>query len=295
MIRKPFLGSFFLALMLLLLPASLLMAGSAWKWEMSLYVNKKGDAMYMPAAVAFEQGNRRYYAVDSGNNRLVSFNFNGELLNAFNANNQLRVPFDMVRLDNGQLWVVEKGRNSLTLIDVRAKKIEPHKLVDDGRQVFPDRIASAEGRLYVLDRASGQVLRLNNKLKVEQHFGCTDCQGGFIDFVIADGTVWALESLSKTIYHFHPDGSVAETIPLGSNVDFPVSLALGPNDSSIYVLDRHQHRVVVYGRDGRFQYEFLGLGQGEEKLYFPRQLRFDPWGRLCIVDEGNGRIEIFSR
>jgi 6-phosphogluconolactonase (cycloisomerase 2 family) len=77
-------------------------------------------------------------------------------------------------------------------------------------------------------------------------------------------------------------------------VDFPVSLAVGPADS-FYILDRHQNNIVVFSRDGQFQYSFLEFGQGPNQLYFPRQLRFDPWGRLCVVDEGNGRVEIFSR
>jgi hypothetical protein len=215
-------SSFFLACVLTLLPATSVLAKSAWHWEMSLYVNTPGDAMYMPAAVSFEPTSERYYAVDAGNNRLVSFNRNGELLNAFNADNQLLVPFDMVRLDNGQLWVVEKGRNSLTHVDVRAQTIQPHKLLDGDRQVFPDRIALEGGKLYILDRASGQVLRLSDDLKVEQHFGCADCLGGFVDFVINDNSVWALENISKNVYQFNSDGTIAQIISLGDSVDFPV-------------------------------------------------------------------------
>lgn len=289
------LGRFFLTVVLFLLPTTLALAESPWHWQMSLYVNTPGDAMYMPAAVAFDPDSARYYAVDAGNNRLVSFDRNGELLKAFSADNRLRVPFDMVRLENGQLWVVEKGRNSLTHINIGTRKIQPHLLRDGDRQVFPDRIARAGGKLYVLDRASGQVLRLSKDLEVEQRYGCDDCLGVVVDFIIDDDSVWALETMGKNVYQFRPDGSIAKTIKLGDRVAFPVSLALGPADASIYILDRHQNRVVVFGRDGRFQYDFLGLGQAQEKLYFPRQLRFDPWGRLCVVDEGNGRVEVFSR
>ena len=67
------------------------------------------------------------------------------------------------------------------------------------------------------------------------------------------------------------------------------------NADTFFILDRHQNRVVVFSRDGRFLYSFLELGQNSGQLYFPRQLRFDPWGQLCVVDEGNGRVEIFSR
>jgi streptogramin lyase len=288
-----YLGRLLLALVLVLLPASAL-AESAWQWQMSLRIDTPGNAMYMPSAVAFDPESERYYAVDTGRSRLVSFSRDGEMLRAFTADDRLKAPFDMVRLDNGQLWVVEKGRNSITRIDIGARQVKPHALRDGKRQVFPDRIAHAGGKLHVLDRASGQVLRLADDLSVEQRFSCRDCRGGFADFVIDKDSVWALETLSKSIFRFRPDGTIAETIRLGDQVSFPVSLAV-ESSGFIYILDRHQNTIAVFGPDGRFRYSFLGPGHAQTQLHFPRQLRFDPWGRLCVVDEGNGRIEIFSR
>jgi DNA-binding beta-propeller fold protein YncE len=269
-------------------------AESSWQWDLSLWIDKTGDSMYMPSAVAFDEKSERYYVVDTGRSRLISFERDGKLIRAFSANEQLKSPFDMVRMDNGQLWVVEKGRNSLTLIDVAAKKIEPHIIMDGDQLVFPDRIAVANGKLHILDRASGQVLRLASDLSVEQRFGCPDCSAGMVDFVINDGAVLALEPRDKKVYRFNADATVAEEITLGKEVEFPVSMDVGPS-GFIYVLDRHQNKVLVFSGGGQFSYSFLGTGQSAGKVYFPRQIRFDPWGRLCIVDEGNGRVEIFSR
>jgi DNA-binding beta-propeller fold protein YncE len=286
-------GRFLLAMVLVLLPASAL-AQSPWQWQMSLRIDKAGDALYMPGAVAFDLESERYYAVDAGRSRLVSFSRKGEMHRAFTADDRLKAPFDMVRLADGKLWVVEKGRNSITLIDVGAKEVKPFILKDGNRQIFPDRIAHAGGKLHVLDRASGQVVRLASDMSVEQRFTCQDCMGGFLDFVVANGSVWALETLGKKVYRFNPDGTIAKTIDLGTEVDFPVSLDVEAS-GIIYVLDRHRNNVVAYGEDGSFRYRFLGPGHAQGQLHFPRQLRFDPWGHLCVVDEGNGRVEIFSR
>jgi sugar lactone lactonase YvrE len=282
----------FLVAVLTMLPATAL-ADSSWHWVMSLRVDTTGDSMYMPSAVAFDTESQRYYAVDTGRNRLISFDRDGKLVRAFTADEQLKAPFDMVRLDNGQLWVVEKGRNSLTLIDIRAKKVQPNTLRDGDRLVFPDRIAYAGGKLHVLDRASGQILRLNDDLSVDQRFGCPDCSAGMVDFVIDKDTILALEPRDRKVYRFRADGTVAETIDLGAEVDFPVSLAIG-SAGFLFVLDRHQNSVLAYDENGHFRYRFLGPGQAAGKVYFPRQLRFDPWGRLCVVDEGNGRVEIYA-
>jgi DNA-binding beta-propeller fold protein YncE len=269
-------------------------AGSSWQWLMSLRTDKVGDSMYMPSSVSFDKQSERYYVIDTGRNRLVSFGLDGKLDRAFTANDQLKSPFDIVRLDNGKLWVVEKGRNSLTLIDVAAKKIQVNILKDGERLVFPDRLAEFEGKLYVLDRSSGQILRLNDNMSIDQRFGCSDCSMGMIDFIIRDGVIFALAPQDKKVYRFKLDGSVADEIALSGNLDFPVSLDIGPA-GSIYVLDRHQNSILVFSGSGQYRYRFLGSGQAAGKVYFARQLRFDPWGRLCVVDEGNGRVEIFRQ
>jgi len=283
-----------LLVLVLLLPAVAAAESSVWEWRMSLKIEEPGDAMYMPSAVAFDTQSERYYAIDTGRNRLVSFNRDGDLLKAFTANDQLKSPFDMVRLDNGQLWVVEKGRNSLTLIDVAAKKIEQKILRDGNRLVFPDRIAEDGGKLYVLDRASGNILRLEQDLSVGQRYGCRDCSAGFADFVIHKGEILAIEPRDKKIYRFSEKGQLLDEVPLSGEVGFPVSLDIGPS-GFYYVLDRHANSVLAYDESGRFRYRFLTTGQSPGKVYFASQLRFDPWGRLCVVDEGNGRIEVYGQ
>jgi sugar lactone lactonase YvrE len=288
-----YLARWFLAAVLMVLPTTAL-AASPWIWQMSLMIEQTGDSMYMPSAVAFDKDSERYYVVDTGRSRLVSFGRDGKFIRAFTANNQLKSPFDMVRLDNGQLWVVEKGRNSLTLIDVAAKKIDYKTLKDGDRLVFPARIGVAGGKLFVLDRASGLVLRLAADLSIEQRFGCSECRAGLVDFVVTGDTVVGLEPREKKVFRFRADGTISDEIKLGENVDFPVSLAIG-SSGYLYVLDRHQNSVLAYDEGGLFRYRFLGTGQSPGNVYFPSQLRFDPWDRLCVVDEGNGRVEVFSR
>jgi hypothetical protein len=137
-------------------------------------------------------------------------------------------------------------------------------------------------------------LRLDANLSVEQRFGCQECSAGFFDFVIAQGSLFALEPRDKKIYRFHTDGRLAEVINLSGEVDFPVSLAVTPYDI-ILILVRHQDKILAYNENGQFQFSFLGSGQSTGRVYFARQLRIDPWGNLCVVDEGNGRVEIYNQ
>lgn len=282
----------FAAAVLLLTPVSVY--AGPWQWKMNLDRDPAGGALFMPSAIYVDGDKERYYIVDAGRNLLLSYNKEGEVLNAFNPQNQLKAPFDLGRDQNGDLWVVEKGRNSLTYIDFKGQKTVPHKLSYQGKDVFPDRFEIDGADFYVLDKISGAVLKYDQGMKVVQRLACgADCAGGFVDFKLQAGEVWTLAMREKTIYRFSSAGEIVGKIALGDAVDFPASLAI--TDGLIYVLDRHRGDVTVLDAEGRFKYRFLGRGHVRGQLYFPVEIKFDPWGRLCVVDEGNGRVQVFDR
>ncbi len=269
-------------------------AAGPWQWQLTMKADDSGKDMIMPSAMFLDVARERYYITDPGNNRLLSFDKDGVFLNAFNAMEQLITPYDMLREDGGRIWVVEKGRNSLTLIDLQAKLVTPHSLSDDGKLIYPDRLERLGESMLVLDKASGALLVLDQELRVSRRIGCADCVQGLVDFKVQDDGIWALDQRGKAVYHFSVEGAQLARIALGDEVDFPCSLALGPA-GLIYVLDRHRADVAVYDKSGSFKYRFLGKGQAQGQLYFPYEIRFDSWGRLCVVEEGNGRMQVFAR
>ncbi len=269
-------------------------SASGWQWSLVLKQDKVSDAMQMPTALFIDAGQEHYYVVDSGRNRLLSFDRKGNLLHIFNAGKGLKTPYDMVRTGNGGIWVVEKGKNSLSHIDLKARRITPATLRFHGALVYPDRLEAADS-LYVLDKATGRIIAFDpGSLQARTSFACPNCAGGFVDFRIHDGMLWALDRGDRTVCRFRLDGTLEKVIPLDNRLNFPVSLAIGPS-GSIYILDRHSRDIVVYDRTGRFRYRFLGRGISRGRLYYPVEIRFDPWGGLCVVDEGNARVEIFRR
>jgi hypothetical protein len=106
-------GTFFIAL-------ATAVASSPWVWELTLQQGKGKSVMSQPTAIFIDRQLERYYVVDGRNNRLLSYNRKGDFLSEFSGGNQLKSPYDMVR-EKSVLWVVEKGRNSLTRIDLKAK------------------------------------------------------------------------------------------------------------------------------------------------------------------------------
>ncbi len=265
-----------------------------WEWQTTLRGDIAGISLSRPAALLVDEKSERYYVVDSGNNRLVSFDRSGRLLNAFTANKQLINPFDLARDHQGRLYVVEKGRNSVTRIDLKNKEIVPQTLKDRGRTVYVDRLEREGDDFYLLDKASGSVLVTDSKFTVRQRLACADCGAGFVDFRVRDGRIWALAQMENAVYRFRKDSTLEEIIPLGEPLDFPRSLAVDPV-GRLFVLDRHAGEIVAFAPDGRFLYRFLGPGQARGQLYFPIEVLFDPWGNICVVEEGNARVQIFSR
>ena len=288
-------GQSFLTLVFILLYNVITVhAGSPWQWSHVLKQSKVGDAMIMPTSMYIDSEKGQYYVVDSGRNRLLSFDRNGELLHIFTAGNKLETPFDMVRTDDDGIWVVEKGKNSLSYINLKARDVTPNTLHYNGILIYPDRLETHDGQLYVLDKATGDILQYSTDLKPGKRFSCNDCPWGFVDFKINNNKLWALDQRRSIIYRFTLDGQVEEKIQLGDTINFPVSLDIGPS-GYLYILDRHSRNVSVHDKNGTFKYSFLEKGIARGHVYYPSEIRFDPWGGLCVVDEGNARVEVFIR
>ncbi len=284
-----------LAAIAILLQPSAANAQSQWKWAFNLAPKPVELTMKSPTALFVDEGRGRYYVVESKNNMLLSFEKTGEYLQPFTAEGKLLAPFDMVRDKQGFIWIVEKGRNTLTKISLKTKEVTPNTIEFKGKTVFPDRLEYAGNTLYLLDRASGTILALDNNLTVDRSFDCKDCVEGFVDFKVKDRKVIALNQEQRRIYTFTDDGEEESTIDLDQeNLGFPRSFDRDTS-GSYYILDRHRGTVSVFNRNGKFSYSFLTHGQAQDQMYYPIELRFDPWGRLCIVDQGNARVQVYSR
>lgn len=282
-----------LLLVLSLLFTSAQAATTPWKWRLSLTGEESGLALNHPTALMVDEERKRYYVVDSGNNRLLSYDSTGVLIHVLKAGGQLALPYDLVRTSDGTLWVVEREKNSLTRINLKDRSVTPMQLLNQDIRIYPDRLEQKDDIFYVIDKMDGKLLQFNQELETIQTFASPDDTGAFIDFKITDKALWALDSQEKRIIQFTLDGTVTSMFSV-AEIDSPTSLAIGPA-GLIYVLDRHQGNIAVFHPNGHYKYRFLERGQARGQLYFPVEILFDPWGRLCVVEEGNGRVEIFER
>ena len=158
----------------------------------------KGENALMPCLVSSKNCSATFKArqytptAESGRNRILAYDRWGQFLRAFDADDQLLTPFDLVR-DDQFIWVVEKGKNSLTKIDIEARQVLPNSLFDAGRLLYPDRLEMVGDILYLLDKASGTIYSLDGSLAIKNRFACKECDSGFVDFKVGEGKLWALE------------------------------------------------------------------------------------------------------
>lgn len=267
-------------------------AGGPWSHLMQMPSREAPVRLDQPVGLSVDTESGRYYVVDAAGGQLVSFDRGGQYLAAFNAGGEIEAPMAMARTSRGKFWVTERSSNVLLYVDPRQKETRRFTLrYPDGGAVLADRLAlDGRDRLFVLDRARGSILRLDDDLKVAEAIG-----SGLCDFKIVPGGIWALDGLERTVYHFAQGSPRPAPVRLEGELQFPSALEVDPSGQLLYILDRHSGKIAVFDRQGAFKYDFLGKGRRRGQLASPGDLLFDGQGRLCVVDEGNRKVEVYAR
>ena len=106
--------------------------------------------------------------------------------------------------------------------------------------------------------------------------------------------MYALDGQHQQLLSFTLDGQHKDTIALKEDLDRPVSFVLDSH-GMIYILDRPQGKIAVFTAKGLFKYDFLPQRAPRRgQLNYPSELHMDWQDRLCVVNQGNDRIEVFK-
>lgn len=261
----------------------------------SQFVFPEPQQIIAPLWATVDHERQRYYVVDTQHGQIVSFDNTGKQLSTFNANAMLKKPVAMCFTRPGKMWVVERETNELLYIDLESKKVRQFTLKDmQGKPLFIDHIATdSQWQLYVSDRHSGKVFALDDNLNIVTTFTATD-NGQLIDFKVTPSGLWALDGINQCVFQFSLNGDLKRKVDLNTQLDRPVSLALN-NKNQIFILDRPQAKIVVFNINGDILYTFGQKGYRRGQLNYPNQILFDWQQRLCVVNQGNDRIEIFTQ
>ena len=269
---------------------------SAWAVKRVFSLSQAPDKtpLINPYSVIFEKD--KFYVADSGNGRLVSYDLKGNPLVALNPEGKLKRPIDLAFRNKEELWIIDKDLEGLYKVDFARKLVKEYILNYKGKRLRPAVLQIYEDKMYLLDRETGGIAIVNfegDNLVAEKIFKPEEENfKGFTDFRVTPQGIWALSRLNKRVYHWDNSGNL-EIFPLKRKVILPVSLEI--RDNRLFILDRYLAKVIVFELPSLKKLEEFGeKGWSVGKFYRPVKIRNLYYNYIGIVDEGNGRVEIFQ-
>ncbi|MSR70081.1 MAG: hypothetical protein EXS17_07040 [Phycisphaerales bacterium] len=111
----------------------------------------------------------------------------------------------------------------------------------------------------------------------------------------ATGALFVVDK-SGRVQRFASDGTfeLAWKMPKFDNGK-PTGMTFGP-DGLLYVADTHEHRILLFDREGVVQKSIGSYGQAPGQFVYPTDVAFDPDGKLYVSEYGgNDRIQVFDK
>ena len=260
---------------------------SEWKLIGSIETGPSGIHLKNPLSV-FVSANSIIYVTDSQNGRFISYSEKLKPLKQFNAGGELKTPAGMIKDSNGNIWYIERATNSIGYINLREKKIIKKNL-----NIFPDRISIYKDNIVVVDRFSGKIDLINKNFQIiKKLFPVNKSWKGFYDVKVKDDKICGMENLTGRIFCFNMVTNKKSIIKIEPKLVQPVSFDID-KDSNVYIIDRYLKKVLIFNSSGKYVSSMLTEGERPGELYYPWQILIKN-NRIFIVDEGNGRIDVFK-
>jgi DNA-binding beta-propeller fold protein YncE len=152
--------------------------------------------------------------------------------------------------------------------------------------------------LYMTDTGSGQVLIFDVKAKKAVPL-TTYGRSVFVKpvgvVVDDEGTIYVSDSQIDKIFLFDVDRKFVKAYGMNGEFKQPAGLALDNKRKRLYVVDTHQHKVLVLDKDTGKEIMTIGVrGNRAGQFNFPSYVTLNPKGNVFVVDTMNGRVQEFD-
>jgi len=173
----------------------------------------------------------------------------------------------------------------------------------DGKVIEkPASIAARDGRIFVGDSIRRSVLVFDVPRRKVFQFGLR--APGILAKPTAialdrGGRLYVADATLRKVFVYDRLGLHLQTIGQPGELQRPTGVAASPDGSRVYVIDRSdndsdQHRVTIYGADGKVLREVGRRGRGDGEFNLPVQAAVGPGGTLHVLDAGNFRVQSFD-
>ena len=155
------------------------------------------------------------------------------------------------------------------------------------------------GRLLVTDTAVGAIFRFDAAGRRMDVFGSQGSSRLITPLglsVALDGSIYVADAGRHQIVAFEEDGTLKRAYGNADELSNPTGVAISPDQTRLFVADSSGHGLAVFDiADVTLLQTFGKKGRGEGELFFPTSVIFSREGELCVVDQMNARIVIFTQ
>jgi len=173
----------------------------------------------------------------------------------------------------------------------------------DGKVIEkPASIAARDGRIFVGDSIRRTILVFDVPRRKVFQFGLR--APGILAKPTAialdrSGKLYVADATLRKVFVYDRLGLHLQTIGQPGELERPTGVAASPDGSRVYVIDRsdnesEQHRVMIYGADGKVVREVGRRGRREGEFNLPVQAAVGADGTLHVLDAGNFRVQSFD-
>jgi len=166
----------------------------------------------------------------------------------------------------------------------------------------PTGIAVRSGLVYVAEPAAKAVTVFDLARRKLFRFGTrepNDLKRPQAIAVDREGLVYVLDSVLRKVMVFDGIGLFQRAIDLSEGYTNPVSVAVSPDGTTLYVVDRgdlasNDHKLVAYGADGKEKFRLGPRGPEQGKFNIPLAATVADDNTLYVADTGNFRVQAFD-
>jgi hypothetical protein len=265
----------------------------------SVNADETGGSMSYPTGVAC--GEETILIADSGNGRLLHGTIVEDRTPLLKTviYPQLQAPISVDRLSNGNYLVLDGKLRQIARIDGTTLAfqgfVELKDIAEANGAVIKAFALDATDQIYLLDAFNEQILVLDTSGQFVRLVKFPE-QFGFMSDVSVDssGTIYLVDSVNNQVLAAAPADKEFKILGAPQKDKPGFITGVSSSDTSLFLVDRRQGRIILVGFDGSILEHKFGTGFEQGQLRFPTALCLDSDNRLFVADQGNNRVQIFQ-